>query len=226
MRRGYGLHEAANVSFLSLLEREIESAASALLCDWRKLHDKDGYFSGRKHHAALDFVARITGKMLNDVRLSANDRVIEIGCGLGVMAAIVAPRVSWLRAIDVSPLPIRVAASLLADLPSDRYKAIRGDGYQIPAQDGTVTFVYSISCFQHLPRIIVRSYVNEIRRVASADCRVFIQLSAAGGGDEDASPGRGREESVHWTEEQLKELFPECAIEAWGNCWIVQGYVR
>jgi len=99
------------------------------------------------------------------VEIGPDERIVDIGCGVGRLTRNIAVRARDVRAIDVSPEMIRRARELNAHL--DNVEWIEGDGTSLAgiddaSADGVVSFVV----FQHIPDPqITYGYLHEIGRV-------------------------------------------------------------
>lgn len=81
--------------------------------------------------------------------LPADAHGIDVGCGSGRWAALVAPRVADLLCVDASPAAAAVAAKNLAQLPQCRVEVSSVDA--LPVEDGTLDFAYSLGVLHHVP---------------------------------------------------------------------------
>jgi len=73
----------------------------------------------------------------------------DIGCGSGRWAAVVAPRVGQLHAVDASDKALAVAKSNLADLGNVTFH--HASVSQLPMADGSLDFAYSLGVLHHVP---------------------------------------------------------------------------
>lgn len=74
---------------------------------------------------------------------------LDLGCGTGRWARLVAPRVGRLLCLDASPEAARVAAANLADAPNGHAAAASVDA--MPVEDATLDFGYSLGVLHHVP---------------------------------------------------------------------------
>lgn len=112
-----------------------------------------------------------------DASLGAEDRVLEIGCGLGRLTRPVATRAAWVVALDVSQEMLTRARSLNPDLSNVEWT--RGNGTDLsPVGDGSVDACLSHVVFQHIPDVeIILGYVREMGRVLRPDGWGVFQVS-------------------------------------------------
>jgi SAM-dependent methyltransferase len=101
--------------------------------------------------------------ILQDVRLGAAARALEIGCGMGRLLRPLSLRVERAIGIDISPEMIGLAREALSGLPNVELAVTRGRLDGIP--DASLDFVYSFIVFQHIPsRAAVYRYLRESAR--------------------------------------------------------------
>jgi ubiquinone/menaquinone biosynthesis C-methylase UbiE len=80
---------------------------------------------------------------LADIAFPERARVLEVGCGTGVLTRVLArwPNVAEVRAVDPAPVFLRGARDLAADLPNVDFR--EADGRSLPFEDERAK--------QHLP---------------------------------------------------------------------------
>jgi SAM-dependent methyltransferase len=105
--------------------------------------------------------------------LARNSRVLDVGCGPGVLAAAVAHHVpdGHVTGFDASAERLKYAQKLFAKLPNA--KTCQGDAVALPFADGTFDFVYSRFLLEYLPQ--KEESVAEMARVCRAGGAVFLQ---------------------------------------------------
>ncbi len=74
---------------------------------------------------------------------------IDVGCGSGRWAALVAPRVARLHVLDVSADALAVARTNLADAANVSFHLAAVE--DIPLPDGSLDFAYSLGVLHHVP---------------------------------------------------------------------------
>lgn len=146
------------------------------------------------------YLAKINREWLQE------SRALEIGCGAGRMSAFLRLKVKSLVAIDVSPQMIEMARRRLDDDPRVELRVANGRDLS-EFDERSFDFVFSYIVFQHVPKRIVESYVDEVRRVLDDEGRALLQFSGITDpryippGDSDTFTMRS------WTEDELRALF-------------------
>jgi len=111
------------------------------------------------------------------LRLSPQERVVEIGCGVGRITRALASRVSDVRALDVSPRMLEHAREHNHELNNVEW--LLGDGSTLTCiADASADGCFSHVVFQHIPdpQITLR-YVREMGRVLKAGGWSAFQVS-------------------------------------------------
>jgi ubiquinone/menaquinone biosynthesis C-methylase UbiE len=97
---------------------------------------------------------------------TADDRLIELGCGNGKFVYWNRKAVGWAVGIDPAPLFAREALQGV-DL-------CLSDARALPFEDGTFTAAMSIDVLEHLPLEDIRAFLLEANRVLGDDGRLFL----------------------------------------------------
>jgi SAM-dependent methyltransferase len=74
---------------------------------------------------------------------------IDVGCGSGRWAMLVAPRVQHLHLLDASPLALETAKQNLSGVPNVSFHLAGVDS--IPLPDNSLDFAYSLGVLHHVP---------------------------------------------------------------------------
>ena len=103
------------------------------------------YLAGRPAYAArlIRLVAQLTG-------LRAADRVLDLGCGPGQLAAAFAPLVSEVIAVDPEPEMLRIAETRFGTVGNIRF--IRASSFDLPAGLGSLHLVTMGRSFHWMDR--------------------------------------------------------------------------
>ncbi len=124
----------------------------------------------------------------SEIPFAGDERVLEIGCGIGRMTAALARRFREVEGIDVSEEMTRRARAALAGTPNARVSVANGADLAGFAS-GSFDFVFSYLVFQHIPDPeITKGYLREIGRVLREGGWMHVQVNgegdapAAGGG--------------------------------------------
>lgn len=97
-------------------------------------------------------------------RVDARGRVLDLGCGIGRLAAPLAARFGEVVGVDVSPAMIETARELHGGLSNVRFEA--NSGADLGAFDAaSFDLVFSYSVLPHLPPDVVHAYFLEVGRV-------------------------------------------------------------
>lgn len=74
---------------------------------------------------------------------------IDVGCGSGRWAKLVAPKVGFLHCVDPSPLAVNVTRNTLAGVPNCMIEVASAN--DIPLPDNSLDFGYSLGVLHHTP---------------------------------------------------------------------------
>jgi SAM-dependent methyltransferase len=77
------------------------------------------------------------------------ERALEIGCGTGTFARLLAQRAEHVLALDLSPEMVRIAGERSSEYPNIRYEVADATTWRFPA--GVFDCVVSIATLHHLP---------------------------------------------------------------------------
>ena len=97
--------------------------------------------------------------------ITAEDDVLDLGCGVGRLTRAIAARAGRVTALDVSPEMLRRAQDLNPGLGNVTW--VLGDGETLePIGDGSIDVAVSHVVLQHIPSVKVQlGYVEELGRV-------------------------------------------------------------
>lgn len=101
-------------------------------------------------------------------RVPPSGRVLDLGCGIGRMAAPLAAHFAAVVGVDVSPAMIEQARALHGAVQNLRFEANSGADLGAFEDDG-FELVFSYSVLPHLPPEVVEAYFREVNRVLVAD---------------------------------------------------------
>jgi len=100
---------------------------------------------------------------------------VDVGCGSGRWAAVVAPRVGQLLLVDASGDALAIARKNLADAPNVRFE--RASVGSLPLEDGSLDFAYSLGVLHHVPdtAAAIRSIAEKLK--SGAPFLVYLYYS-------------------------------------------------
>lgn len=139
------------------------------LLDYSRVDEAEFWSSGRDN---LDRTLEIF-----DRRIGADDRVVEIGCGIGRITRAIAERAASVVAIDVSSEMVNRCRQALGGL--DNVSVLLGSGSDLSGiPDATADVVYSFIVFQHVPDPrITCQYIRDMGRVLRPGGWAIFQVS-------------------------------------------------
>jgi len=127
------------------------------------------------------FALRDTPEVLKEkvefAKPQPTDVVLDIACGPGAFALAVAPRVRFVRGIDLTPEMLRRACAYQAEKQISNAEFIRGEAEQLPFAAGAFDLVSCQCSFHHMPK--PQLALHEMVRVAKPEGRLVIIDSLA-----------------------------------------------
>jgi ubiquinone/menaquinone biosynthesis C-methylase UbiE len=122
------------------------------------------------------FAMRDTPEVLKEkvefAKPQSTDAVLDIACGPGAFALAVAPRVHWVRGVDLTPEMLRRARAYQAEKQILNAAFVQGDAEQLPFPAGTFDLVSCQCSFHHMPK--PQLVLREMVRVAKPEGRLVI----------------------------------------------------
>lgn len=105
-------------------------------------------------------------------RLTAGDRVLDLGCGPGGFLSVLAPHVRSIVGIDLSPLFIEKCRSVIVENGFANARTEVYDGGRIPLDDASVDAVMLVDVIHHMEN--VNHTIGEVIRVLRPHGRLFV----------------------------------------------------
>ncbi len=122
------------------------------------------------------FAMRDTPEVLKEkvdfAKPQSTDVVLDIACGPGAFALALAPRVHFVRGVDLTPEMLRRARAYQAEKQISNAAFVRGDAEQLPFPAGTFDLVSCQCSFHHMPK--PQLILREMVRVAKPEGRLLI----------------------------------------------------
>lgn len=107
------------------------------------------------------------------VGVTPDDVILEIGCGIGRVGFVLAPRCRHWIGCDVSPNMLELAKQRMATCANASFVEVSGFDLQ-PIDDASVDLVYCTVVFMHLDEWDRYGYVLEAYRVLRPGGRVYV----------------------------------------------------
>ncbi|MGH8042195.1 MAG: class I SAM-dependent methyltransferase [Rudaea sp.] len=119
--------------------------------------------------SASEDVLRMTGSYTAQqvnaaLALNASDRVLELGCGVGRIARVIAPQVAHWEGADISANMLRVARERLAGLSNVGLTELACSNLK-PLRDASYDKAYCIAVFIHMDKEDFYLYLEDMARV-------------------------------------------------------------
>lgn len=124
-----------------------------------------------QHVVYAEEVARSDGfralrdEIANRSAPAAEDRVVDIGSGTGLLTLALAPAVARVTAVDISPAMCDYLAAKAASAEFDNVDCVVASAVSLPLVDESADLVVSNYCFHHLNDDDKLRALREIRRV-------------------------------------------------------------
>jgi SAM-dependent methyltransferase len=117
---------------------------------------------------------RLAREVLTLAAPSADDRVIDLGCGTGLLSLAFAPQVERVVAIDSSPAMLQRLAEKAAGGDTANIETVVADLRSLPLPDESATLAVSNYALHHLDDHGKELALSEIRRVLVPGGRLVI----------------------------------------------------
>jgi ubiquinone/menaquinone biosynthesis C-methylase UbiE len=151
---------------------------------------------------------RMRDRILARARLSPRDRVIDVGAGTGLLALGIAPTVSDVRAIDISPAMTGFLRSQADRLGLDNVEPITATAIDLPLPDASATVVVSNYVYHHLSDADKENGIAEAFRVLRPGGRLVI-------GDMMFRPALGDERARQIISSKIRSLLRRGPAGVW-----------
>jgi ubiquinone/menaquinone biosynthesis C-methylase UbiE len=103
-------------------------------------------------------------------------KALDVGCGVGRISQVLAPRFAAIHGVDVSDEMLRMAKERHAAFPHVHFHRIEGTSLKEFA-DQTFQVMWSYSVFYHMPRTLYYGYLKELSRVMAPGGQLVYQLA-------------------------------------------------
>ncbi|MGE2717804.1 class I SAM-dependent methyltransferase [Mycolicibacterium litorale] len=133
------------------------------------------------------------------IAVSADDRVVDVGCGPGTAARLAARRGARVTGVDPSAAMVRVARAVTRRRTPVTF--VRGGAEALPVPDASATVVWALATVHHWPD--VGAALSEIHRVLSPGGQLLVV-------ERQVQPGATGLASHGWTAGQAETFAALC----------------
>jgi SAM-dependent methyltransferase len=122
----------------------------------------------------IDFFIRAKARHLieaagRDLSDPSQARVLDVGCGLGLMHRYLVKTFGQITGVDVAPETVEMAKKAN---PAVRYQSY--DGENLPFEDGSFDLVFAVCVLHHVPPSKLQRFADEMARVTAKGGMVAI----------------------------------------------------
>jgi len=152
---------STSVSTLSYADDDISATWDQRVDSWEEVSQSPAF-------------KRLAREVLADARPTQADRVVDLGCGTGLLSLALAPLVSTVVAVDASPAML---GRLLENAHGEgitNLETCAADLRSLPLPDESVTLAVSNYAFHHLDGAGKELALSEVRRVLVPGGRLVI----------------------------------------------------
>jgi SAM-dependent methyltransferase len=114
----------------------------------------------------------LSGPLLDIIRPTPQDRVLDVGCGSGQFAVAISNLVNRVTGIDLTPAMLDQARALQAKHSATNVEWIEADSASLPVRDGAYDLVISRSAFHHAAHPL--GTLSEMRRACASGGRIAV----------------------------------------------------
>jgi ubiquinone/menaquinone biosynthesis C-methylase UbiE len=155
---------------------------------------------------------RLARAVIGAARLTASDRVVDIGCGPGTAVRRAARVAASGTGIDPSPLMLRLARWISRVRRSANVSWLQGSAERLPLPDGEASVAWAISSAHHWEDRAAG--IREARRVLAADGRLVVaERLARQGARGHAAHGLSRDQADDLAGQLAAAGFLEVRVE-------------
>lgn len=141
---------------------------------WRRSKSWDDHVADVERLTDTPGFRSLRRQILELAGLDAEDRVLDIGAGTGLLALAAAPKVRKVSALDISPAMCGRLRAKVARLPRSNIDVLVGNATDLPLGDRSADVVLSNYCFHHVCDADKRRALDEVRRVLRPGGRLVI----------------------------------------------------
>ena len=129
--------------------------------------------------SASEEVVQITGRftagqVATALELGAEDRVLELGCGVGRIGRELAPHCAHWTGVDISEKMIEHARERLGHLGNTAFHQLERTSLE-PLADGSLTKAYSVAVLCHMDKEDLYLYLQELHRTVRPGGLIYVE---------------------------------------------------
>lgn len=133
-----------------------------------------------------------TVDLLERLEVTTDDRVLDLGCGTGMVTLPATDRAGAVVGLDMTPAMLRRLQRKGARQPEGRLALIQGDARRLPLPDKSFSVVTSSFMLLHLTAAEKQQVFREVRQVLRPGGRLGCLTSRRDIGDAYPTPGEWR----------------------------------
>ena len=206
-----------SLEWAKLLKREWEARARSPFRDFFVAsHQGWDDRKVRERRAAADAEMALTG--LHTERL-ARMEVLEVGCGVGRLAGVIAPRVKGYTGFDIAPAMVEEARRKNEGLENVRFFVSGGLDLPMEAKDREYDLAFALAVFIHCPRDVIGELIRNVYTSLAPGGEFRFQVSA----DPSDPTGIRSAEDARAIHERIAET--ETALPAGAEAFLSEHYI-
>lgn len=140
----------------------------------RTRREWDGRVDSWEIVCRLPAFGRFRDVVLQEARLTASDRLLDVGAGTGLLALAAAPRVASVTALDLSPGMVERLSQHGVRKGLGNVQAIVGDARRLAFPTGTFDVIVSCYALHHVDDAGKREFLREAARVLTPGGRLVL----------------------------------------------------
>lgn len=140
--------------------------------NWRHaISGQSDVFYFEKH--GLEYARTIA----NQIPQKTNNRLLEIGCGVGRIMRPLSSLCAEIHGVDISPLMVKMSKKYLKNHENCHTYLVKDESLQM-FEPETFDFAYAIGCFIHCESDMTQKYVDRVRDLLISGCKFYFDVHA------------------------------------------------
>ena len=167
------------------------------------------------HYISKDDLRRVGEEEMKPLfpYFTAQSRVIEFGCGIGINLFGIADKIKTGYGMDINAFYIRIASSLKKRYHMTNVEFLSYDGVHFPKLPKS-DVIFEKGVFERIPQNQVKKYVCELKNnyLSETGTMIMYFLTDRARGSE-FTKRLGDEAYVFWDRFQINQLLKECGLK-------------